>query len=248
MSDAALTDSTTPKLENWRTVAPFSGSSTKTTSPSCSCAKCVIPIVATSPSARTHSCSLEYLRSSGMVLTAASYMRCRFATPSYVSGSFRAPTVKRRLHYRSGNLFSADADGETGPDLRERRRDIREGDVLLHGRPERAARDLSDDLAAGDHLVPVPRDAALDHESRDTPAWSALFRRGDRVASEELLVELARPAEPGLDRVGRLVDVVAVEREARLEPQRVACPEADRLRPRGEEQFPDRRGVVVREE
>ena len=38
-----------------------------------------------------------------------------------------------------------------------------------------------------------------------------------------------RPCQPGLDRRRRLVDVVAVEAEAGLEPQRIAGAEADRL-------------------
>src|SRR5256885_15155 len=146
MSDGAFTDSTTPRLENWRTVAPFSGSSTKTTSPSCSCAKCVMPIVATSPSARTHSCSLEYLRSSGTVLTLLS--------PCCTSGSLRSPpavsslrssTVKRCLHYRSGNVLAANADPQCRPDLRKGRRDVGQGDVLLDRRSVGAARDATHD-------------------------------------------------------------------------------------------------------
>src|SRR5712692_10577331 len=156
MSEAAFTDSTTPRLENWRTVAPFSGSSTNTTSPSCSCAKCVMPIVATPPSARTHSCSLEYLRSSGTVLT--------FSPSCCTSGSLRSPpavsslrssTVKRCLHYRSGNVLAANADPEWRSDLRKRRRYVGEGDVLFHRRPVRAARDSADDRPALRHLVAV---------------------------------------------------------------------------------------------
>src|SRR6266446_3706459 len=110
MSEAALTDSTTPRLENW-------------------------PIVATSPSARTHSCSLEYLRSSGTVLTLLS--------PCCTSGSLRSPPavsslrsspVKRCLHYRSGNVLSANADPQFRSDLRKSRRDVGQGDVLLDRR------------------------------------------------------------------------------------------------------------------
>ena len=40
------------------------------------------------------------------------------------------------------------------------------------------------------------------------------------------------PGEAGLDRRGQLVDVVAVEAEARLQPQRIAGAEAGRRRPR----------------
>src|SRR2546423_11001297 len=188
MSDAALTDSTTPRLENCRTVAPFSGSSTKTTSPSCSCAKWVMPIVATSPSARTHSCSFEYLRSSGTVLTRASWMRCRFATPSDVSVSLRAPTVKRRLHYRSGNVLPANADTERRSDLGKRRRDVGECDVLFDRRPVGAARDVPDDRAMLRDLVAVASHAALDDETGDLPLRPVGLFRGDHVAPREFLV------------------------------------------------------------
>src|SRR5207249_10068622 len=62
----------------------------------------------------------------------------------------------------------------------------------------------------------------------------------------------ARPTEAGLDGVRGLVDVVAVEREARLQTQRVARPQADRLEPGvascGEQRVPDRARVVVRDE
>src|SRR2546426_10129964 len=185
MSEAALTDSTTPRLENWRTVEPFSGSSTKTTSPSCSCAKCVMPIVATSPSARTHSCSLEYLRSSGTVLTLLS--------PCCTSGSLRSPpavsslrssTVKRCLHYRSGNVLSANADPQFRSDLRKGHRDVGQGDVLLDRRSVGAARDATHDRSVLRDLVAVARDAALDHETGNLPLRSLGFFCGDQVAAD----------------------------------------------------------------
>src|SRR2546423_8882851 len=185
MSEAALTDSTTPRLENCRTVAPFSGSSTNTTSPSCSWARWVMPIVATSPSARTHSCSFEYWRSSGTVLTRASWTRCRFATPSYVSGSLRAPTVKRCLHYRSGNVLATDSDRESRSDLRQRRRDVGQGDVLLDRRSVRPARDVADDVAVVDDLVAVAAHTALDHAARDLPLRPRGLLRGGHAAAGE---------------------------------------------------------------
>src|SRR3989442_11021036 len=115
MSDAAFTDSTTPRLENWRTVAPFSGSSTKTTSPSCSCAKCVMPMVAVSPSRRTHSCSFEYRKSDGTVTSHSSYTKVSLRDTPVRSGSLCDPLVERRLHYRSRNVLFADAHRERGP-------------------------------------------------------------------------------------------------------------------------------------
>src|SRR5215813_13477983 len=56
-SEAALTDSTTAAAAPCSGRAPGAGSSTKTRSPSCSCAWSVIPTVATSPSIRSHSWS-----------------------------------------------------------------------------------------------------------------------------------------------------------------------------------------------
>src|SRR5690606_26880187 len=55
---AALTDSTTAASPPCFRVLPATGSSTKTTSPSCSWACCEMPTVATSPSILTHSWSL----------------------------------------------------------------------------------------------------------------------------------------------------------------------------------------------
>src|SRR5439155_4540889 len=228
MSEAAFTDSTTPRLENCRTVAPFSGSSTKTTSPSCSCAKCVMPMVTTSPSARTHSCSLEYLRSSGTALTPLS--------PCCTSGSLRSPPassslrsslVERCLHYRSGNVAVADAHRQTRSDLRNLRRHVRERDVLVDRRAVRPARHGPDGLAVVHHLMPVTGDTAVHHEPHDAAARAGRLLRGDHVVADEVLVELAGPTEPRLDRVGGLVDLVPVEREPRLETEGVTCAEPD---------------------
>src|SRR6056297_2100042 len=71
MSDTALTDSTTPKALPASRISPSSGSSTKTTSPSWSWAKSVIPIVTISSSTKTHSCSSVYFSSSGKSITAS---------------------------------------------------------------------------------------------------------------------------------------------------------------------------------
>src|SRR5881296_3408084 len=249
MSDAAFTDSTTPRLENWRTVAPFSGSSTNTTSPSCSCAKCVMPIVATPPSVRTHSCSLEYLRSSGTVLTRASDTTVSLREPPVREGSLRDPSVKGCLYYRSGNVPSADADRERRSDLRKRRRDIGQRDVLFDGRPVRAARDAAHDLVVVRDLVAMAGDATLDHQASDLSLRPLRLLCGDHVAPGEFLVELAGPAQARLDRVGRLVDVVAVQGEAGLQTERVARPEPDWLdsgvAPGREQSVPDFGGVGV---
>src|SRR4029077_16575500 len=61
MSDAALTDSTTATDSPLASLRPACGTSTNTTSPSCSWAYWVMPMVPTSPSTRIHSCSSLYL-------------------------------------------------------------------------------------------------------------------------------------------------------------------------------------------
>src|SRR5699024_11320941 len=64
-SETVLTDSTLPNGSSFSNVSPTSGSSTKTISPSSSCANEVMPIRTLSSSFLIHSCSSEYKRSSG---------------------------------------------------------------------------------------------------------------------------------------------------------------------------------------
>src|SRR5471032_1946317 len=70
MSDAAFTDSTTAIDSPLVTLRPTAGTSTNTTSPSCSCAYCVMPMVPVSPSTRIHSCSSLNLMAIMLPLTA----------------------------------------------------------------------------------------------------------------------------------------------------------------------------------
>ena len=100
---------------------------------------------------------------------------------------------------------------------------------------------------------PARRRAGPGSRSRMTPR-SVAFRQAslrvdavlldarERVAADEVgaVVEADDPAEAGLVRVRRLVDVVAPERERGLEAQRVARAEAARLDAFGEELAPER--------
>ena len=114
-----------------------------------------------------------------------------------------------------------------------RDRHIAEADVLAEGGAGRAAgaRRRSCVPSASQQRVAVAGDAAPDHLEADQLARQpALLALEQRLAPTNVaLVELHDPAEARLERVGRLVDVVAVEAEARLEPQRVARAEADGL-------------------
>ena len=64
------------------------------------------------------------------------------------------------------------------------------------------------------------------------------------LGAGEVLVERARPAEAGADRVRVRRDVVPVQRVADLEPQRVAGAEAARHRARRDDRVPERDGVL----
>ena len=81
---------------------------------------------------------------------------------------------------------------------------------------------------------------------RVTPA--AFCARSASRADEVAAVELHHPAEARLERRGLLVEVVAVERQPRLEAQRVARAQADRLAAGGagrlEQRVPQRGGVL----
>ena len=111
--------------------------------------------------------------------------------------------------------------------------------------------------AAGHHARPPCRRRAPDSRRARCRARAASkptscrgsprrFCSRERLAADEVaLVELHDPAEAGLERRGRLVELVPVERQRRLEAQRVARAEADRRdrpigAPRLEQRVPER--------
>ena len=101
------------------------------------------------------------------------------------------------------------------------------------------------DLAAALDRHAVARDRLVLHHERDEPALgTVLLHAAEDVDALELLVERARPAEAGRDRVGVGPDVVAVQRVADLEAQRVARAEPARDDAAREHGVPERDGVV----
>src|SRR5579859_7757388 len=93
---AALTDSITPKASPRLTLRPAFGRSRNTTSPSCACAKSVMPTVAILPSTTSHSCVLVYCRSA-------------MPTPLNSVASRRAP-VEGKLHHLRRRFTAANVD------------------------------------------------------------------------------------------------------------------------------------------
>src|SRR4028119_679689 len=155
----AFTLSTAPKESPDASVAPISGSSTKTTSPSSSWAWSVMPTVATPSSTRTHSWLLVYWRSPGTDI----------CLPSLLLLSL----VERQRHgpRLDGPVAYDDVEGIFHPG-----RDERKTYGLAELRGLRSAGDPADGLAAHGYRVVVARDAA------------PLYPEADELLSKPLLL------------------------------------------------------------
>src|ERR1043166_647375 len=119
--------------------------------------------------------------------------------------------------------------------LGERALDIAHGDRRSEARAEAARRDRAEDRAVArfDLGTFARRHAPLGPQP-DAQAARAVAQFGKHALGARKSAFLApalldRPGESGFDRRGAGVDVVAVEAEPRLEAQRVARAEADRL-------------------
>src|SRR5439155_9001880 len=144
---------------------------------------------------------------------------------------------------------------ELRSDLGHRGGQIAEPDALANGRAGASARADADLVSlAVAQRVSVARHPSADHLEADQLSRQRLLpNRVERLPADEVpLVEFGDPAEPRLERICGLVDVVAVEREARFEAERVARAEAGRLHPHRfaelEERAPKLRSVVPRAE
>src|SRR5687768_3520395 len=99
-----------------------------------------------------------------------------------------------------------------------------------------------------EHRIPVAgKAAAVEAESDQLPGDPALLLLPQGLVAHErrALVELDDPAEPGLERRDRLVDIAPVEGVAHLQAERVAGAEADRLGTGGGDGIPERDGVAL---
>ena len=105
----------------------------------------------------------------------------------------------------------------------------------------RPRRDFS---AALDRHAGARHGLLVHHEGNELSLRSVRFRLAKYLGAAELLLEPATPAEPGRDRVGIRRDVLAVEREARLDPKRVARTEPARDGAALEHAVPERNRVL----
>src|SRR5262245_62796741 len=101
------------------------------------------------------------------------------------------------------------------------------------------------DLAALCDLHPLARDPRLLHdEGNELPGRALGLDPAQLLHARELGVERTDPAEPGRDRVRVGTDVVAVQRVADLETQRVPGAEPARLGAALDDRIPEGPGIL----
>ena len=131
---------------------------------------------------------------------------------------------RRRGRHDPARTGAADVDGEPSPSSTSGGRNARAMPWPSIGR-EVAARDLADRLAVDEHRL-VARGAAGGPRWRcrgaGGPTPALLLGRQGVAAPEVALVPAHHPAEAGLQRRDARAQLVAVQRQAGLEPQRVA--------------------------
>src|SRR5881397_3109571 len=139
---------------------------------------------------------------------------------------------ERQLHDLRGHAPAPDVDLEAGAGLRLLPRQVGHADRSVGGGRDGAAADHVHLAAVEIDPVTVAGHALrLAHPEPDEPALDALQPlplQGGEPDEVRALLELHDPAEARLEGGDRVVDVVAVERVTRLEPQRVAGAQAAR--------------------
>src|SRR4029079_19193961 len=136
--------------------------------------------------------------------------------------------VERQRHDLRGHRLLADLDGKYRTRLGIVGRTVAHADGLAERRRLGPAGDDAGPVLVIEHRVAVARDAPAGDDHADELLRGTLLRRsGERLAPDEVarLVELDPPAEPCLERIRLAIQLVAVERHARLEAERVARPE-----------------------
>src|SRR5581483_4156086 len=137
-----------------------------------------------------------------------------------------AAFIKWSGHDLGRHTPPADLDVKARADGRLINRQISQADVLVQERGRAAGSDVSDGLrAAGQkNRIAVAPDPALDHLEADQLAFHALgLLRGQPLAPDEIaFVEFHDPPEVGFVCRRGVVNLVAVERHLRFEPERVA--------------------------
>src|SRR5436190_14033231 len=134
-----------------------------------------------------------------------------------------------------GTRLASDIDLELRAGLGALGRNVGHSDPSLQARREGAA----GDLAAAGNWIALPRDAPFG-QLEGNQALARTLRADPRrlVGADEPGALLAAPAKPGLDGASAFAQLVAVEAEADLEPERVARAEAGGRCPRVYQRVP----------
>src|SRR5215475_12263407 len=141
------------------------------------------------------------------------------------------PLVELAGNHSGWGVLAATIDRELAAGLGGGDRDVGQADRAADADAGAAAGDRADHggLAgaerAVDHRVAVARDRAGrvgDLEAGELAGQPALLLLTQRRRADEVAVELDRPAQARLERRVIVVEVVAVERQPRLEAERVA--------------------------
>src|SRR5688572_9679545 len=139
--------------------------------------------------------------------------------------------MKRRARDARGLGAAANLHREIRAHGREIGPHIAHADPALDRRAERSGRDRARGAALMGDRVSVAGNRALDHLESDQLARDAAGAEilDRRTPHEVSLARLDDPAEPRLERTGGAVDVIAIQRELHLEPERVTGAEANWL-------------------
>src|SRR5215510_8374151 len=226
-SEAALTDSTTAAAAPCSGRAPGAGNSTKTRSPSCSCAWSVIPTVATSPSIRSHSWS-------SVNFNIAIDLR------GSISVAFVAMRDERQIADPQRNAFSAYLAENSFTGRGRVLVDVTHRNRRLHARAKAAGRDNADracrNLVRVEFRAAPHRHAILDFQpdtaarravrqlaQNDVSAWKSARARSTGAADLR-----NRPFERSHHRRRCWIEIGTVETQPGFQPQAVARAKADR--------------------
>src|SRR5215510_7645265 len=226
-SEAALTDSTTAAAAPCSGRAPGAGSSTKTRSPSCSCAWSVIPTVATSPSIRSHSWS-------------SVNFNIAIDLCGSISVAFVAMRDERQIADLQRNVLSAYLAENPFTGRCRGCVDVTHGDRRLHARPKAAGRHGADrgcrNLVRVKFRAAAHRHAVLGLQS-DAAAWRAVRQlaqndvcagKSARTRSPGAADFRDRPFERSHHRRRCWIEIGTVETQPSFQPQAVARAKADR--------------------
>src|SRR5215471_10555317 len=227
MSLAVFTDSTTAQASPALIFLPVWGSSTKTTSVSSCCAWSVMPMVATSPATRAHSCDLAYFRSEGMFDMAV--------LSQGVSRRSTCFSIKWLGHDHCRCLFPPNFYLQWRLRFSEFRRHVTHANADAKGWTLRSAGHLAKlsclGLSRPDRIWGARRRRLASHfEGNQFLAGASRLLLGQDLASHELaFIQRDKEPKPRLDRRSILIQLMSVERIANLRAQSIAGTEAGRF-------------------